>query len=308
MESLNRMAIELVDEAIDFADELAIDVYHLDNDGVVLDFGVKANGGIEAGLLLTEIQTAGLATVQTRMGELDGPPIPFVELSTDHPLLSLLCSQKAGWRLTTSGFSGYGSGPARLFVEDGPEFEYVDYRDDFDLTALSIEAPSLPDEAVVEAVAERVGVPMSGVYLPTAPAASVAGTVAAAARAAEVAVLRLMILGYDPRDIVTVAATAPVPPIAGDERTAIARANDAIAYAGRVHLVLAEDVDDPDAIPFAATRAAGRSFADILDAAEWNFAEVEDVFAPAQATLSVVKGRTYTVGAIDTGRLADQWF
>ena len=42
MESLNRMAVELVDEAIDFADELAIEVVELDNGAVVLDFGVEA--------------------------------------------------------------------------------------------------------------------------------------------------------------------------------------------------------------------------------------------------------------------------
>ena len=39
MESPNRMAVELVDEAIDFADELAIEVQELDNGAMVLDFG-----------------------------------------------------------------------------------------------------------------------------------------------------------------------------------------------------------------------------------------------------------------------------
>ena len=75
MESLNRMAVELVDEAIDFADELAIEVQELDNGAMVLDFGVEAVGGIEAGLLLAEIQTGGLATVQTGVGEVDGAQI-----------------------------------------------------------------------------------------------------------------------------------------------------------------------------------------------------------------------------------------
>ncbi|MEF8774686.1 MAG: methenyltetrahydromethanopterin cyclohydrolase, partial [Halobacteriales archaeon] len=69
MESLNRMAVELVDEAIDFADELGVAVHELDNEATVLDFGVEVESGVEAGLLLAEIQTAGLATVQARMGE-----------------------------------------------------------------------------------------------------------------------------------------------------------------------------------------------------------------------------------------------
>ena len=52
MDSINRMAIELVDEAIDFADELRVDAYELDSGATVLDFGVDAEGGIEAGMLL----------------------------------------------------------------------------------------------------------------------------------------------------------------------------------------------------------------------------------------------------------------
>ena len=69
MESLNRMAIELVDEAIDFTAELDIGAFELENGATVLDFGVDHAGGLEAGMLLAEIQTAGLATIQTGMGE-----------------------------------------------------------------------------------------------------------------------------------------------------------------------------------------------------------------------------------------------
>ncbi|NIS34753.1 MAG: methenyltetrahydromethanopterin cyclohydrolase, partial [Actinobacteria bacterium] len=82
MEPLNRTATELVDEAIDFADELRIGVRHLDNEAVVLDFGVEAPGGLEAGLLLAELRTGGLATVATRLGALEGAPHTHVELST----------------------------------------------------------------------------------------------------------------------------------------------------------------------------------------------------------------------------------
>ena len=46
MESLNRMATELVDEAIDFAPELGIDVHSLDGDSAVLDFGIEVPGAI----------------------------------------------------------------------------------------------------------------------------------------------------------------------------------------------------------------------------------------------------------------------
>jgi len=111
MESINRTAIELVDEALDFAGELDVVGYELDNGATVVDFGIDAAGGVEAGLLLAEIQTAGLANLRTRMGEVAGAPRQYVELSTDHPAIALLCSQKAGWELAfDSGFEGLGSG------------------------------------------------------------------------------------------------------------------------------------------------------------------------------------------------------
>ncbi|MFC6730842.1 methenyltetrahydromethanopterin cyclohydrolase, partial [Natronoarchaeum mannanilyticum] len=183
MESLNRMAIELVDEALDFAEELDIGAHELDNEATVLDFGVEFPGGVEAGLLLAEIQTAGLATVQTRMDEVAGAPIPHVELSTDHPALALLCSQKAGWELSADGFEGLGSGPARALVGEEEEFARVGYHDAFDLTVLALESDELPDEAVAEQVARMADVETSGVFLPTFPTASVVGSVTTAARA-----------------------------------------------------------------------------------------------------------------------------
>jgi len=97
MESINRSAVELVDEALDFAEELGVVPTELDCGATVIDFGVAADGGIEAGLMLADIQTAGLATIYTQMDQIGGAPIPYVELTTDHPGIALLCSQKAGW-------------------------------------------------------------------------------------------------------------------------------------------------------------------------------------------------------------------
>lgn len=298
MDSPNRMAVELVDEAIDFADELDIDVHHLDNDAVVLDFGVDADGGIEAGLLLAEIQTAGLATVQTRVEDVAGAPLTYVELSTDHPLLALLCSQKAGWDFTDTGFAGRGSGPGRLFTRDGDAFEYYDRAADFDLLVLAIESADLPDAGVAEMIATRADLPTSGVYLPTAPVASIAGSVAMASRAAEVALHRLHHVGYNPTNVIAATGSAPVVPIAGTEKEAVARMNDALAYGSRVHLIVEEDADILKDLPFEATDYHGESFETILDGVE-QFHHVEDAFAPAAATVDVRGGPTHVLGQVD---------
>jgi methenyltetrahydromethanopterin cyclohydrolase len=300
MDSLNRMAVELVDEAIDFADELDVVVGELDNGTTVLDFGVHADGGIEAGLLLAELQTSGLATVQTRMDEVGGVPLPFVECSTDQPALAILCSQKSGWELSAEDFEGLGSGPARALVAEEDEFARVGYEDAFEFAVLSVESEELPTEAAAEQVADRAGVDPGSVFLLAFSTASLAGSVAMAARAAELAVFRLSELGYDPLDIVSTSASAPVAPIAGDERAAIARTNDALSYGGRAHVVVREGFERFDEVASTASDEYGRPFEEIFADVDWDLYEVpESIFGPAQVTIDVIGGDTYCYGRTD---------
>ncbi len=308
MESLNRMALELVDEAIDFADELAIEVHELDNGAVVLDFGVDAVGGVEAGLLLAEIQTGGLATVQVGVDDVAAAPLTHVETSTDHPAMALLCAQKAGWELAVDDFEGLGGGPARALVAEEEEFQRVGYRDASDFAVLAVESDALPTAATAEHVAERTGVPTSSVYLPTFSTASVTGSVNIAARASELAAFRLSELGYDPLDLLTVTGVAPVAPVAADEPSAMARTNDALAYGGRVHATVDADFDRFEEVASTAADDYGRPFADIFEEHGWDFHEVPvDVFAPAQVTIDVVGEGVRVVGRTDEDLLAESF-
>ncbi len=308
MESLNRMAMELVDEAIDFADELAIDVHELENGAVVCDFGVEAVGGIEAGLLLTEIQTGGLATVQTGMGTVGDAPITHVEVSSDHPGLAFLAAQKAGWEISVGGFEGLGSGPARALVAEEGEYQRMGYRDASDFAVLAIESEELPGEAVAEHVAETAGVPTSSVFLPTFSTASVTGSVALAARAAELATFRLSELGYDPLDVLTVTASAPVAPVAETDEAAMARTNDALAYGSLVHMTVDEPFDRFGDLPSTAGAEFGVPFAEIFDEYGWEFYDLPvEVFAPAQVTIDVVGSGVEVVGDTDEGILTESF-
>ncbi|WP_122090267.1 methenyltetrahydromethanopterin cyclohydrolase [Halalkalicoccus subterraneus] len=300
MDSLNRMALELVDEAIEFTDELDIAVSELDTETTVLDFGVDVDGGLEAGLLLVEIQTAGLATVQTRMDEVGGVPMPFVEFSTDQPALAVLCSQKAGWELGTEDFEGLGSGPARALVAEEEEFARVGYEDVFEFAVLAVESEELPTDAAAEQVAELTGTDPGAVFLPAFSTASLTGSVNMAARAAELAVFRLSELGYDPLDIVSASASAPVAPVAASEEAAIGRTNDALAYGGRAHVVVREEFDRFDEVASSASDEYGRPFAEIFADVDWELYDVpESIFAPAEVTIDVLGGGTYHYGRTD---------
>ncbi|MFC7136586.1 methenyltetrahydromethanopterin cyclohydrolase [Halobaculum litoreum] len=308
MDSLNRMAVELVDEALDFADELNIAGYELDSGATVVDFGVEADGGLEAGLLLAEIQTAGLATLQSGMGRVDGSPTPYVELTTDHPGVALLGCQKAGWELDLPGFAGLGSGPARALVGEEREFQALGYYDEFDLTVLCVESTTLPGDDVVEHVAETANVNEPAVFLPTTALGSTAGSVTAAARAAELAVFRLFELGYDPEHLKSVAGSAPVAPVSYDETEAMGRTNDALAYGGEVHLTVSEDFDRFDEVPSSATDEYGRPFAEVFADADYDFYEVDEaVFAPAAVTVDVLDGPTYALGDTREDLLAESF-
>jgi methenyltetrahydromethanopterin cyclohydrolase len=308
MESLNRMATELVDEAIDFADELTVAVHPLGGDAAVLDFGVEVPGAVEAGLLLAEIQTAGLATVGSRLHDVAGAPLTHVELSTDHPALGLLCAGKAGWELGVDGFEGLGSGPARALVAEEEIFDRVGYRDESDFAVLAVESDTLPDESVAGAVAERAGVPESAVFLPAFATASITGSVVGAARAAELATFRLSELGYDPLDVLSVTGSAPVAPVAGSEAAAMARTADAVAYGGRVHLTVDAPFDRFDAVASTAAAEYGTPFGAIFEDADWEFADLPvDLFAPAQVTVDVVGGPTHVVGDTHEDLLAESF-
>lgn len=308
MDSINRGAVELVDEAIDFAAELDIAAYEFESGATVLDFGIDADGGLEAGLLLAEIQTGGLATLGTRMDRVAGAPFPHVELSSDHPAIALLCSQKGGWELTFEEFEGLGSGPARALVGEESEFEAVEYYDGFDLTVLAVESVSLPTDEVVEHVAERANVAESGVFLPTYATGSIAGSIATAARAAELAVFRLFELGYDPTNVLSASGSAPVAPVSYNETEAMGRTNDALAYGGEVHLTVRENFDRFDEAASSAADQYGTPFADIFAAADYDFYQVpESVFAPAKITIDVVDGPTTVHGEVREDLLAESF-
>jgi methenyltetrahydromethanopterin cyclohydrolase len=308
MESLNRMATELVDEAIDFADELAVEVHPLGGDAAVLDFGVAGPGAIEAGLLLVEISTAGLATVSSRLGEVAGAPLTHVELSTDQPALSLLCAGKSGWELAVEGFEGLGSGPARALVAEEEIYDRVGYRDESEFAVLAVECTELPDETVAGVVARRAGVPESGVFLPAFATASITGSVAGAARAAELATFRLTELGYDPLDVLSVTGAAPVAPVADSEAGAMARTAAAVAYGGQVHVTVEEPFDRFDEVASTAATEYGRPFAAIFEDADWAFADLPvELFAPAQVTVDVRGGPTHVVGDTHGDLLAESF-
>ncbi len=300
MEPLNRAALGLVDEAIDVSDELGVGVVELDCGATVIDFGIDVPGGTEAGVLFAELQTGGLASIAVGLDQLGAGTVPTVELRTDQPAIALLASQHAGWTIEDEDFSGLASGPARALAADDHMFDVLEYHEAFEFAVLCIETDTMPTDGVAREVADRVGINEEAVFLAAAPTGSVAGTVAAASRAAELAMTRLVSVGYDPAAVRSVHGSAPVPPATTDEARGVARSGDALFFGANAYLVV--EAEPPDEEPLAST-AADRIGQPTYDAAP-AFEELPgDVFAPAVMTVDVVDGPTIIDGAVDEALL-----
>ncbi|AWB26496.1 methenyltetrahydromethanopterin cyclohydrolase [Halococcoides cellulosivorans] len=303
MDPLNRGATEIVDEAVEFADEYGIGVDRLDSGATVLDCGIEHRGGLEAGALVVDIQTGGLASVQTDLDGVAGATRPVVTVATDHPGLALLGSQKAGWEFTGDQ-EALGSGPARALAAAEDVFAHLAHDESFEMAVLCLETEERPTDAIASEVADRAGVAESAVTLVGFRTASLTGSVAAAARAAELGVYRWLEADGDLASLQSASGRAPVPPVAADERVAMARGTDAVAHGGQVHLTV--DGEGPD--PAALVSTAEAPFESIFDDADWAYADLDrDLFAPATVTVDVIGGPTRTAGECRPDVLDRAW-
>src|SRR5262245_46882203 len=150
----------------------------------IIDCGVKAVGGLEAGGRLAEICLADCGRVEFGCGTTESST-PLVSVRTDQPLVACMASQYAGWQIAGEKFFAMGSGPMRAVARKEPLFEHLGYRERADRVVGILETSKLPTDEVCEKIARDCGVPASGVTLLVARTASIAGTVQGVARTVE---------------------------------------------------------------------------------------------------------------------------
>ena len=133
------------------------------------------------------------------------------------------------------------------------------------------------------------------------------------ARSVETCLHKLHELKFDLAQVVTGFGSAPLPPVAKDEITAIGRTNDAILYGGRVHLTVRGDDDSARRLalelPSLNSRDHGRGFADIFREAGFDFYKIDGaLFAPAEVWVSNLdSGNTWHAGALNMALLQGLW-
>lgn len=303
---LNERAWRLVEEAIERAEALGVRASVLEDGGRVVDFGVEAPGGLEAGRRLAEICMGGLGDVRLTHVDLDGWWIPAVQVATDHPALACMAAQYAGWQVSVGDYFAMGSGPGRAAIRAETElYDALDYEEDPDHAVLVLEGAELPGPEVAAAVAGRAGVDVSRLALVVAPTASLAAGVQVCARSVETGMHKMVEEGYDVRRVASGFGTAPLAPVAGDDLEAMGRTNDCVLYGGRVHYTV-DDGDDAleelaATLPSRNSPDHGRPFVEIFESYDRDFYEIDPaLFSPAEVWITSARsGRTFHAGGLE---------
>ncbi len=224
---VGRNALELANEAIDFATELRTEAYRLSEGTTVIDFGHEVSGSLDAGLLLATLNRGGLIASEIRLGEIGPHPWPVLEATTSHPHLIwqlTACNTIGEWRVSGPGVAGYHD-PFAVVVALGGE---------------------PVDDAGASAIAEEIDVPTEELYIVSSPPGSIAWTV-------EMATTTLVeaVDAVTDRDEVTISSVAFETPIAPTrEEPALAREQVAACrdLGGRAHVRVEGHLDDADSI------------------------------------------------------------
>lgn len=318
---LNDRAAGIVAAGLADADRLGLVGHRTDAGVLIVDAGVKAAGGDEAGLLLAHTALAGLGEVwleacgtpphHHRIHPASDPwdgrcPWPNIAVESQAPIAACLASQYAGWKVSEGKYFAMASGPLRAAIGREDLYDDIGLRERADVAVGILESSKLPPDDVCLRLATEAGVSPDQLFLLVARTASRAGTLQVVARSLETALHKLHDLHFDLGRIRAGLGRAPLPPVPAppDDLEAIGRTNDAILYGGQVVL----EVTGPDAglddvaaaMISGASASHGRPFRALFEAAGHDFYKLDSaLFAPAVVELlNIETGVRHRAGAI----------
>jgi methenyltetrahydromethanopterin cyclohydrolase len=303
---MNEAASEIADSMADQAEVLRIRTHRLASGSRVIDAGVEVDGGIDAGLAVSDICMGGLGNVTVTPLRIGDQSHPGLIVWTDHPAVACMASQYAGWAISVGKFFAMGSGPLRALARVEHElFEKLGYEEHADEGVLVLETRSLPTDEVAAWVAQKAGLQPSQLTFVVAPTASLAGGVQISARIVETGLHKMEVLGFDVRRVVSALGTAPLAPVATNDIKAIGRTNDCILYGGQARFTVragdAELEKLARKVPASASRDYGTPFYEIFQRYDRDFYKIDPLlFSPGEVWLtSTETGRTFHGGQLN---------
>ncbi len=209
---VNADANKICDEAAIDRERLRLSVHRLDSGTRVIDFGVEAQGGLEAGLCLARICMGGAASVMLGPSDDSLWMGPQVLVSTDQPAVACMAAQYAGWPVQDEKYFAMGSGPMRTRRGREPVLETLEFSESQSLAVGVLETEELPSDRVAKAISEACRTSPDQLTLCVAPTRSLAGTMQVVARSIETCLHKLFELKFDLRSIRSAYGSAPLPP------------------------------------------------------------------------------------------------
>ncbi len=301
MLSVNRQAAAIAAEMISHAEELGIIVTTLSCGTRVIDIGLRAPGGLLAGLYTANLSLGGMGRVGFQSLDYGDFALPGVVIAVDRPEIGCMAAQYAGWGIRKPNFFAIGSGPARARARVEALFEQLDYRDDADVAVLILEGQTIPDDLIAEHIARKCRLDPAALTLIMAPAACLGGLVQLSARAVATGMHKMFKLGFDVRQVLHGYGVCPIAPVVPDENLASALANDCVLYGARIHYtVRADDAELAgliDRLPSTASPDYGSPCEELFRRYE-HFYEIDPLlFCPAEITIqNMVSGRSFHAG------------
>jgi methenyltetrahydromethanopterin cyclohydrolase len=312
---INEMSFEVFEEMLDYEEELNIEVKELENGTVVVDAGVRAQGGLGAGTYLSRLCMADLADIQLIHVDINGIVLPGIEVATDHPAISCMASQCAMWQVKADKYFAMGSGPARVLARKTRDlYEKIGFEEFSDVGVLVLESNKIPDEKVAANIAEKCGIDPADLRLAVASTNSVAGLVQVSARVVETGLHKLFTMGFDINTIKSGWGRAPISPVVGDATMCMGSSNDSIIYGGETYYTVQYEKTDEllqylRSMPSQASRDYGAPFYKTFKAAGFDFFKVDhNVFAPAKVVMNELStARTFVCGRFNPDILVESF-
>lgn len=316
--SVNKLTQPLVKTLLENAASLRIGIEELDNGCTIIDAGIKALGGLEAGRIIAEICMGGMGKVSISQRAYTANWPLSVNVYSSNPVLSCLGSQYAGWSLSHEKYYALGSGPARAMatkMKDGKQepveelYKELAYQDSNDTAALVIENDAIPPLAIIEKVAAACQISPANLTIIVTPTSSLAGGVQVVARVLEVAMHKAHALHFPLENIIDGSGSAPICPPHPKFVTAMGRTNDAILFAGQVHLFVKGSDEAAkklaDDLPSSTSKDYGKPFAEIFKQYEYDFFKIDAMlFSPASVIVTAVEsGNSFRAGKLDNALL-----
>ena len=314
--SLNSAALNLVKIFCREAETYCVSVEKTDSGATIIDAGIESEGGFLAGEMITEICLGGYGKAKILPVQYGDVVLPSVYVQTDHPALSTLASQFAGWQIKASGFSAIGSGPARaLALKPKKLYEKLGYKDESDTAVLVLETDRKPPEEAIHQIAERCGVSTDNLFLIAFSTSSLAGSTQVSGRIVETGLHKLEKLGLDPLVAKHAWGYAPIIPLHPRSGEAMGRTNDAILYGGTANYIVSYDDDEElekivKQAPSTSSKMMQEArelaqknprFLEIFKEAGFDFYKIDpNIFAPAIVSINNLKtGKTFRAGSLD---------